>query len=205
MATAVLFDLGGVLIEWDPRRLYRRHFDDEARMERFLAEVCPPSWNHAIDLGQPLEDAVAERQSAFPEHAGLIALYASEWPVMLGEAIQGTVAILGELHGQGVKVCALSNWSAETFPVAQARFPFLAWFERIIISGAVGLAKPDPAIFTLALTACGLEARETVFIDDVPANVAVARELGLDAILFQDPDRLRQALSARGLVSPHIR
>jgi len=165
---AVLFDLGGVLIEWDPRRLYRAHFDDEADLERFLAEVCTPAWNHGIDLGLPLREAVAERQAAFPEHAGLIALYDSGWPTMLGEAILG-------------------------------------WFDRVIISGDVGLAKPDPAIFSLALAACGLEARETVFIDDAPANVAVARELGLDAILFQGPDRLREALSARGLVSPRTR
>ena len=200
----MLFDLGGVLIEWDPRRLYRRHFEDEALMERFLAEVCTPAWNHAIDLGQPLGEAVAERQAAFPEHAPLIALYASGWADMLGEAIQGTVDLLGELHGQGVKVCALSNWSAETFPVALARFPFLGWFERIVISGEVRLAKPDPAIFTLALAACGLEAADTVFIDDVPANVATARSLGLDAILFQDPEHLRAQLAGRGLVSPRI-
>ena len=201
---AVLFDLGGVLIEWDPRRLYRNHFADEARMERFLAEVCTPVWNHAIDLGLPLGQAVAERQAACPEHADLIALYDREWPSMLGEAIAGTVDLLGELKGRGVKVCALSNWSAETFPVAVARFPFLGWFDRIIISGDVGLAKPDPAIFALALAECGLEAQETVFVDDVPANVAVARGLGLDALLFEGPDPLRLALAARGLVSPGI-
>jgi 2-haloacid dehalogenase len=197
---AILFDLGGVLIEWDPRRLFRPLISDEAELERFLAEVCTPAWNLAIDAGKPMEEAVRELQLLHPEASGFISLYHSAWANMLGDAIHGTVSVLRELKSEGLKVCALSNWSAQTFPIAQARFAFLTWFDQIIISGDVGLAKPDPAIFTLALARCGLVPEETIFIDDVPANVAVARELGLDALLFQSPERLRKDLNARSLL-----
>jgi 2-haloacid dehalogenase len=197
---AVVFDLGGVLVDWDARYFYRTVFDDEAAMETFLAEVCDPEWNRSIDAGKPFAVAVAERQVLFPEHAGLIALWQSRWTDMLREAIPGTVAILRELRDLGHPLYALSNWSAETFPVAQERYPFLGWFRDIVVSGQVGLAKPDPAIFTLTLERCGLDPARTLFIDDSPPNVAVARTLGMDAVPFRDPEGLRRDLVARGLL-----
>jgi len=201
----LLFDLGAVLIEWDPRRLYRPHFPTEAALERFMAEVVTPAWNHAIDAGKPMAEAVRELQAEHPAFTELIALYQRDWHLTLGGAIQGTVDLLRELKDDGRKVCALSNWSAETFPVARARFEFLGWFDRIVISGEVGLAKPDPALFRLALDRCGLAPATTLFIDDMPANVDAARALGLDAVRFEGPGQLRRELAARGLVSSGTR
>ena len=201
MSKAILFDLGGVLIQWDPRRHYRTLFSSEADMEYFLAEVCTGEWNRTIDAGKPFREAVAERQALWPEFAGLIGQWQSCWAAMLGDAVPGTVDVFRDLKGQGLKVCALSNWSAETFPIARERFEFLSWFDRIVVSGEVGLAKPDPAIFTLAMELCGLVAEETIFIDDVIENVETARRVGMDALLFRNAEELRIDLTARGLLA----
>jgi 2-haloacid dehalogenase len=196
----LLFDLGGVLIDWNPRYLYRSLFGDGAEMERFLAEVCDSEWNKGIDAGRPFAEAIRERQAQVPEYAEFIGYWHTRWTDMLKGEIPGTVALLRELKELGRPLCALSNWSAETFPVARERFPFLAWFDRIILSGEVGVAKPDRQIFDLAARHCGLVPARTVFIDDVEANVQAALELGYDALLFTGPDPLRQALVARGLL-----
>lgn len=191
----VLFDLGGVLIDWNPRYLYRPLFgDNEAAMEDFLARVCPPEWNHQLDEGKPFAQAVAERQRLFPEHAELIALWHEGWPQMLREEIGETVAILRELRERGTRLFALTNWSAETFPIARSRFPFLGWFEDIVVSGEVGMAKPDPRIFELTIRRTGLEPAATLFTDDSPRNIEAARARGLHAELFRDPAGLRATL-----------
>jgi 2-haloacid dehalogenase len=198
---AALFDLGGVLIDWNPRYLYRPRFaGDEAGMERFLAEVVPQSWNHEIDAGKSMDQAVAERIQRHPEHAELIGLWRDGWEQMLGDAIAGTVAILAELRKRGVRLLALTNWSAETFPIAQRRFDFLQWFEDIVVSGQVGLAKPDPRIFALAFERCRLTPSRTVFIDDITHNVEAGRKSGLRVVQFRDPERLRVELGALGLL-----
>jgi len=198
----VMFDLGGVLIDWNPRYLYRTHFaEDEAAMEHFLTHVCASDWNHEIDAGKSFAEAVAERQRLFPDHAELIALWESGWETMLGEAIADTVTILEELRGRGVRLYGLTNWSHETFPVARRRFAFLNWFQDIVISGEVKLAKPDPRIFELARTRCQLVPESTVYIDDAARNVEAARRLGFHALHFRDPAVLRQELSALGLLS----
>ena len=197
---AILFDLGGVLIDWNPRYVYRDLFPDAAAMERFLAEVCDAEWNGSIDAGKPFAVAIRERQLQRPEYAELIGYWQSRWNTMLGDAIPGTVAVLQDLKDRGLKLYSLTNWSAETFPVAREKFAFLSWFLRIVVSGEVGLAKPDPAIFTLALAQCGLVPEATLFIDDGPLNVAAARRLGLDAILFLNPDQLRVELASRGVL-----
>lgn len=196
-----LFDLGGVLIDWNPRYLYRPRFaGDEAGMERFLAEVVPQSWNHEIDAGKPMAQAVAERIKRHPEHAEMIALWRDGWEQMLGDAIAGTVAILAELRKRGVRLLALTNWSAETFPIAQRRFEFLQWFEDIVVSGQVGLAKPDPRIFFLAIERCRLNLARTVFIDDITHNVEAGRKSGLRALQFRDPGQLRVEMGELGLL-----
>jgi 2-haloacid dehalogenase len=198
---AVIFDLGGVLIDWDPRYLYRPLFGaDVAAMEDFLARVCPPEWNRQLDAGVPFAEAVAQRQREFPEHADLIALWKDGWAQMLRDAIPETVEILAALRGRGHRLIALTNWSAETFPVARSRFEFLGWFEDIVVSGAERLVKPDPRIFRLALERNRLEACDTVFIDDLLPNVVAAAALGLDAVHFRGADALREALEARGLL-----
>lgn len=199
-ARAVLFDLGGVLIDWNPRHLYRSLFPDPAQMERFLAEVCHGEWNRAIDAGQPFAEAIRECQARAPEYAEYIGFWFSRWEEMLGGEIPGTVAILRELKDLHLKVCGLTNWSAETFPKARARFAFLDWFDGIVVSGEVGLAKPDPAIFTLAIERLGLVPADTVFIDDSRANVEAAHALGFDAILFTNAETLRSDLTRRQLM-----
>jgi 2-haloacid dehalogenase len=197
----ILFDLGAVLVDWNPRYLYRPLFEgDEAAMERFLAEIVPNEWNRSMDAGKPFDQAVAERIELYPEHADLIRLWKDGWPRMLADEIPGTVAILGELRGLGYRLYALTNWSAETFPIARERFEFLKWFEDIVVSGEVGLAKPDPAIFELAIARCRLDPGKTVFIDDAVHNVEAARRSGLHALHFQDPSRLRADLRALGLI-----
>jgi 2-haloacid dehalogenase len=198
---ALLFDLGGVLIDWNPRYLYRQHFgDDLDAMEDFLAHVCAPEWNLQMDAGKPFAEAVAERQREFPEHAALIALWKDGWAQMLRDAIPETVQILAQLRARGHRLFALTNWSAETFPVAQGRFPFLQWFEDIVVSGEVKLAKPDPRIYRLALERNGLRAETTLFVDDAMHNVQAARALGLPAIHFRGPQALRAELAQRGLL-----
>ena len=196
---AVLFDLGGVLIDWDPRHLYGKVFGPE-ETERFLAEVCTGEWNLELDAGRPWAEAIAEKQAAWPRYAQAIGWWHTRWVEMLNGPIPGTVAILDELRGRGVPLYALTNWSAETFPYARQRFAFLDWFQDIVVSGEVGLVKPDPAIYRLVLHRCGLEPGNTVFIDDSPRNVAGAAALGLDAILFEAPDRLRESLKSRRLI-----
>jgi 2-haloacid dehalogenase len=197
---AVLFDLGGVLIDWNPRHLYRPLFADEAEMERFLLEVVDPKWNQQIDAGRPFAEAIRERQAEVPEYAEFIGMWFSRWKDMLNGEIPGTVAILRELKDLGRPLYALSNWSAETFPLARERFEFLSWFKRIVVSGEVGLAKPDRAIFQLAARECALVPGWTVFIDDVQTNIDVALGLGYDAVRFTGAGALRQALAERGLL-----
>jgi 2-haloacid dehalogenase len=192
--TAVVFDLGGVLIDWNPRYLYRTLFDDEAEMEAFLAEVTTQEWNAEQDAGRPWSEAVEALVAQHPDRRELIEAYWHRWPETLGGPIQGTVDILGELRARGVRTYALSNWSAETFPLARPRFPFLEWFDGILISGEAKLAKPDPLIFAHLLERFGLEPGSTVFIDDSTANVRAAEAAGLIAMRFENPEKLRAEL-----------
>ena len=197
----VLFDLGAVLIDWNPRYLYRPLFGgDEAAMERFLAQIVPPEWNHQIDAGKPFSEAVAERIREHPEQAELIALWKDKWPTMLREPIAESVAILDELRQQGHRLYALTNWSAETFPVARAKFGFLDWFEDIVVSGEVRLAKPDPHIFALTIERCRLDPTSTVFIDDSKRNVEAGNNAGLRGLHFTSPQQLRSDLVRLGMI-----
>jgi 2-haloacid dehalogenase len=198
--STVVFDLGGVLIDWDPRHLYRGLFDDEDEMEAFLSTVVTPEWNREQDRGRAWEAAVEELAARHPEHRPLIEAYHRRWHEMLGGPIDGSVAILDELRRGGTRVLALSNWSAETFPVALERYPFLGWFEGIVISGEVRAIKPDPEIFVALCERHGVVPADSVFIDDHLPNVEAARRLGFRAITFTDPDDLRGRLRALGLL-----
>jgi 2-haloacid dehalogenase len=198
--TAVVFDLGGVLIDWDPRYLYRTLFDgDDAAMEAFLSEVVTQEWNGHQDAGRPWSEAIEVLAAKHPERRDLIAAFWERWPEMLGGALDDTVAILAELRAAGVRVYALSNWSAETFPRARPRFPFLDWFDGIVISGEVKLVKPDPRIFSHLLETHGLAADRTVFVDDSETNVAAAVALGMIGIHFDGAEALRRELRSLGL------
>lgn len=196
---AVIFDLGGVLIDWNPRHLYRKLFADEAEMERFLAEVCTPAWNLEQDRGRPWAQAIAELSARHPEKAELIAAYRGRWPEMLNGAIAGTVALLERLDEAGVPLFALTNWSAETWPHAEQLYPFLARFRAIVVSGRIGLVKPEPAIYRHALARFGLAPERTLFIDDSAGNVEGARAVGLNAIRFEGPESLARDLARFGL------
>ncbi|GGG30266.1 HAD family phosphatase [Chelatococcus composti] len=198
--TTVVFDVGNVLISWDPRHLYRRIFDgDEERVERFLAEVCTAEWNLEQDRGRSFAEAIAERVAAFPQWREEIEAYDRRWHEMVPGAIEGTVRILETLRAAGVPTYAITNFSAEKFAETRARFPFLDGFHGIVVSAHERLVKPDEAIYRVLLDRYGLEAGQCLFIDDSPANVAAARAVGMAAHHFTAPDRLAQALRAEGL------
>jgi 2-haloacid dehalogenase len=197
--TAV-FDLGAVLIDWDPRHLYRAMFADEDDMEEFLATVCTSGWNAEQDRGRTLAEATATLVASFPEHADLIEAYYGRWEEMLGEPIAGTVEIARELKARGVRLVALSNWSAETFPRARHVMGFLDEFDAVVISGEVGVIKPDPEIYRVLMRRHTVDPHRALFIDDSAKNVAAAAEIGFDAIVFHSPEQLRRELTARGLL-----
>jgi 2-haloacid dehalogenase len=201
--TAVIFDLGGVLIDWDPRHLYRRLFDgDDDAMERFLTEVTSVEWNVQQDRGRSLDAATEELVARHPDKEDLIrAYYGSDtWREMISGPIPGTVDVLADLRARGVRLFALSNWSAETFPRVRHEFDFLGWFEGIVLSGQEGIAKPEEAIYRIVLDRHGLTAEDTIFVDDSERNVEQARRMGIDAIVFRDADQLRDELRGRGLL-----
>lgn len=203
-STTVVFDLGGVLVEWDPRHLYRKLFDAPDEMESFLAEVTTAEWNAQQDAGRPWAEAVETLVAEHPERRELIEAFHVRWPEMLTGEIPGTVDVLTELRAAGIRLIALSNWSAEMFPVARERFDFLSWFEGIVISGEVGVNKPDPRIFAHLVERFGIEPAATLFIDDSPANIDAARVLGFRAVQFTDAAELRRELVGLGLL-PDVR
>jgi len=198
---AVVFDLGGVLLDWNPRHLYRRLFGEDVEgMERFLAEVVTPDWNEKQDAGRSWDEAIAEAIASHPQHAALIRAYRERWEEMLGEPLSDSVTVLNELRGTGVRLYAITNWSQSTFPYGLARYPFLQWFEDIVVSGREGVIKPDPAIFRLLISRSGIKASRSVFIDDTPKNVAAASLLGFHAIHFCNAVQLRRDLVSLGLL-----
>jgi 2-haloacid dehalogenase len=197
----VVFDLGGVLLQWNPRFLYRKLFDgDEAAMEHFLATVCSQEWNERQDAGRSFADAVAELLPLHADQARLIEAFGKRFGEMVPGAIDGTVDIVADLKRRNVPLYALSNWSAETFPPLRARFAFLEWFDGIVVSGEEGVMKPDPRIFRILLERYRITPEETVLIDDDPRNPVVAASLGMHGIHFQSPELLRSELRALGLL-----
>ena len=197
--TTVVFDLGAVLVDWDPRYAYRQMGGSEAEIEYFLSHVATSEWNRQFDAGRPFAEGIAERSAEFPEHAEWIEAWWSRWPDMLGGPIEGSVDVLRELRDADVPLYALTDWSAETFPIARERFAFLSWFDGIVVSGEKGVTKPDPAIYAHLSTDFGVEPAASVFIDDKPANVNAARRLGFHGIDFVSPADLRRRLTALGL------
>jgi len=197
----VVFDVGNVLIEWDPRHLYRQFFDDQdALMEHFLENVCTSAWNQEQDRGRSWDEAVAVLVAEHPESAELIRAYHERWHDMVPGEIPGTPEILAELKARGVPLFALSNFSREKFREARERFPFLDGFDGLVVSAEVGLVKPDPAIYRLLLERYGLAPAETLYIDDLAENVAVAESLGMAGHHFSGAAKLRADLEARGLL-----
>lgn len=199
----VIFDLGGVLIDWDPRHLYRAMFDgDEAAMERFLAEICTPDWNLSFDAGRPWAEGIAELVERHPHERERIEAYRARWIEMIGGPIPGTVELLARLDAAGVPLYALTNWSVETFALVRPdpAYAFLDRFRTIFVSGELGMVKPDPAIFRHALEAIGAPPERCLFIDDSAKNVAAAAGLGLLAHRFTGPAALHAELLRLGLL-----
>jgi 2-haloacid dehalogenase len=195
MITTVIFDLGAVLIDWDPRHLYRKIFDDEARMQHFLEQVCTPAWNEEQDGGRPIREATELLVSRHPEHEENIRHFYGRWEEMLAGPIQGTLDILQELKESGnYRLYALTNWSAETFPIALERFDFLHWFDGILVSGREKDRKPFASFYQLLLNRYDIQPEQALFIDDNPRNVTAAEQIGIASIHFASPDQLREAL-----------
>lgn len=196
----VVFDLGMVLIEWDPRHLYRKVFDDPERMEWFLAEVCHGAWNLEQDRGRDWQEAIDEAIARHPDLAREIRLYRERWMEMVPGAIEGSVRILEELDAKGTPLYAITNWNQETFRETRQRFAFLDRFRDIVVSGDEGLIKPDPAIFALLCERNGLDPKKCLFIDDSAKNVNGAEAVGWQAHHFMSPDGLRADLVSRRLL-----
>jgi 2-haloacid dehalogenase len=203
MASAVVFDIGNVLVRWDPERLYRRLIADDAARRRFLTEICPSDWNATFDRGAPMPEGVAAHAERHPAHADLIHAWWQRWPEMLGPAFEGSVACLRALKASGVKVYALSNFAAETFEIARTLYPVLDAFDGRVISAHVGLIKPEPEIYARLEEIAGLPPAELFFVDDLPANVQAARARGWRAHLFTGEGGLVRALIDNGLLAPH--
>ena len=199
--SVVVFDLGGVLIDWNPRHLYRKLFaGDEAAMEHFLGHVCTPHWNERQDAGRTFAEAEAELIRVHPDKADLIRAWRLRFTEMIPDAIGGTVAVMERLKARDVPMYALSNWSRETFPSQRHRFPFLGWFKGIVLSGEEGLIKPDPRIYQLLLQRYGVAAGQAVFVDDNPGNAKAAQALGIHGIHFKSSGALAEELTALGLL-----
>lgn len=199
--SVAIFDLGGVLVDWDPRYLYRKLFaGDDRAMEHFLATVCTPSWNEQQDAGRTFAEACASLKLAHPGYAALIDAWFERQREMLSGPIAGTVEILAELRARGVPIYALTNWSSETFPAARARFEFFEWFRGILVSGEVKMLKPDARIYRLFMQTFAVDPAHAVYIDDRAKNVDAAIALGMHGIVFTGPPALRAELTRLGLL-----
>ena len=190
----IVFDIGMVLIAWDPRNLYRKIFKDEAKMEWFLEHVCTNAWNTEQDRGRNFADAVKIAAAAHPPYASEIAAYDERWAEMIPGVISGSVDILESLHKKNVPLYAITNWNHDKFRETKLRFPFLNLFRDIVVSGDEKLIKPDPAIYQLCLKRNNLVAADSLFIDDSLKNVRGAEAMGMKAHHFVSPEGLRAEL-----------
>ncbi len=197
--TAVVFDVGNVLLRWDPRNLYRKLFDDSDRMEWFLANVCTSDWNLEQDRGRDWDEAVTLLVDRHPDHADHIRAFHERWHETVSGVFEDNVAVLERLRESGVPTYCITNFSSPKFAEAKLRYPFLADFDGIVVSGDERVLKPDPAIYRLLLDRYGLKAGECVFIDDSRANVEGARAVGMHAIRFAEPMDLAAELRGHGI------
>jgi len=195
----IVFDIGNVLIPWDPRWLFKRLLPDEAAVERFLTEVDFTTWNAQQDAGQTFADGIASHGTAFPHYRHLFDAFFEHWEESIGEPIAGTVALARDLRKAGYRTLALTNFSAETFPRAVRLHAFLNEFEGILVSGHERLMKPDPSIYRLLCERYRVDPSRAVFIDDSLKNVQGARGIGMQGVHFQAVDQLHDALRGLGV------
>lgn len=197
----IIFDLGGVLIDWNPEYVYLKEFrGDRHKMDWFLNHVCAWDWNVNQDAGYSLEKATQERIDMFPEYKEYIRMYYGRWEEMLGFSHTGTLEILKQLvDNPKFRVLALTNWSGETFPVALKKFPWLQWFEGILVSGDEGIRKPYKEIYDLMLSRYDIDPSQAVFIDDSPNNIKGCQAAGITGVHFTDAKTLAVQLRALGV------
>ena len=190
----IVFDFGGVLVDWNPRYLYDKYFGDAEQSQWFLDNICLYSWNLQMDGGKPFAEGVKELQAEHPEWSEAIAIYHTRWVEMMGGEVAGTADVLRSAKAAGYKIYGLTNWSAETFPMIRDTYPVFQEFDGIVVSGEEHLLKPDAAIYRCLLERYALRAEESLFIDDNQDNVAAARAIGMEAVHFESAEQLVQVL-----------
>jgi 2-haloacid dehalogenase len=201
MINTIIFDLGAVLIDWNPHYLYKKLFTEETQMLHFLQNICTPAWNEEQDGGRPLQEATDLLVNQYPEHAENIRHFYGRWEEMLGGAIEGSVEIFKELKDKNTyKFYALTNWSAETFPIAQQQFEFLKWFDGIVVSGTEKNRKPFASFYQLLLDRYNIVPQEALFIDDNLRNIQAAAQLGIQTVHFLSPAQLKESLTSKGIL-----
>jgi 2-haloacid dehalogenase len=198
---AIIFDLGGVLIDWNPSYVFDKMFEDEEQKKHFFENICTSDWNEKQDAGRSLKEATEELVTKHPEWKAYIEAYYGRWEEMLGGPIHGTVEILKQLKEQEkYKLYALTNWSAELFPIALERYDFLHWFDGRVVSGEEKMRKPFPEFYQLLLDRFGLNVEEILFIDDNTRNAKAAEAMGLKTIIFKSPFQLKEELAKLGIL-----
>jgi 2-haloacid dehalogenase len=201
MINTIIFDLGAVLIDWNPHYVYRTIFDDEQEMKNFLATVCTSDWNEEQDAGRSLHEGTELLIAQFPEHEANIRAFYGRWVEMLGEPFHGTVEVFKQLkESKKYKIYALTNWSAETFPFAVARFDFLDWFDGVVVSGTEKMRKPAPEFYQVLLDRYNVKPEDALFIDDNYRNVLAAEKEGIKSIHFKSADELAAELRELGIL-----
>ena len=202
MIDTIIFDLGGVLIDWNPRYLYQKIFKSEGEITWFLENVCTPEWNEQQDAGRSFTEATEELVIKFPEHELAIRAWYGRWKETIGGPIHDTVEILRSIKDSKThRLYALTNWSAETFPWALGQFEFLHWFEGIVVSGVEKTRKPFPDFYQILLDRYEVVPHQSIFIDDNLKNIEAARDLRIDGIHFQGAKPLAEALAKRGIIT----
>jgi 2-haloacid dehalogenase len=198
---AIIFDFGGVLIGWNPRKLYARFFPGNPQaMEDFLAEIDFMKWNAQQDKGRTFAEGVEIHSKKFPQYAHLIDAYREHWQETITGAIEGTVELMKTLKENGHPIYGLSNWSVETFPTIRREYEFLNLLDDIVISGEINMIKPEPEIFEFLLQKIGKSADECLFVDDSEANIIAAQSIGFDTVHFNSPEQLKAELQTRHIL-----
>lgn len=195
----IVFDFGGVLIDWNPVYLYRQVFEKEEEMQHFLTHICKSEWNIMQDAGRPLAEATQILQQQHPEYHKEIGMYYGRWTEMLGGTIDENVKLIAPLK-QKYNVYGLTNWSAETLPIARERYDFFDRLDGIVVSGDEKTIKPDPQIYKALLERFGIEAQESLFIDDNQANIEAAKQLGFQTIHLVEGMNLEEVLVASAIL-----
>ena len=191
----IVFDFGGVLLDWNPRYFYRAYFKDEQEMEYFLSNICTTEWNAEQDKGRSFEEGIRILQEQYPQYKEAIRLFKDKWEDMLKGEFPESVKLVKQLKEMGYDIYGLTNWSAETIPLAYSKYEFFQLFDGIVVSGEENVIKPDPKIYEILLERYKLKAEESIFIDDSPTNIISAKELRFKAVLFDNIENVTLEIS----------